>query len=397
MVRAYLHVVEAGITACVPPIGSVGASGDLVPLAHIARVFAGQPDARAWFQNKIWAGDTVLQAAHLSPALLEGRDALALTNGTSFLTAYAALAVARAERLIATAETLTGWMVRLLGARASALDPRLHHARGHNGQKQSARNIAREAGRFGAWENEARALQEIYSLRCAPQVLGACRENLGFARRIVQTEINGASDNPLFCVENENAPDAVLHGGNFHGQQVGFASDALNAALTQTAVLVERQLDLLVTPSRHNDFAPLLLAWEPGVTSGLAGAQITATALVAEMRAHAQHHATLSMPTNGNNQDVVSMATLAARMAFEQAERLSAVLAIGAMAAFQFYFLRKNQRVASDSAWSAAQPPPWMPPFEGLVSDRALRADIERIAHYFLTTPTAASDTDERP
>ena len=390
LVDNYLRVVQAGIVPCVPPIGSVGASGDLVPLSHIARVFAGTPDSRALFGGETMSGQAALLAAGLTPAALEGRDALALTNGTSFLTAYAALAVARTERLFAVAENLTGWMYRLLGARASALDERLHKARGHDGQQISARNIACEANRFGdydgEYENAARALQEVYSVRCAPQVLGACRENLAFARRVVETEINGVSDNPLFPgdAHETTGDDVVLHGGNFHGQQVGFAADALNAALTQAAVLAERQIDLLVTPSKHNDFAPLLLAWEPGACSGLAGAQITATALVAEMRAHANAHATLSMPTNGNNQDVVSMGTLAARMAYEQAERLSAVLAVLSMATSQLFFLRQAGRASVPAAPRAA-PPPWMPPFAGLDTDRPLRGDIARIAHFFLT------------
>lgn len=349
LLEAYLKLLGEEQIA-VPLIGSVGASGDLVPLGHIARVLAERIP-------------------------LEGREALSLTNGTSFLTAYAALATARAARLLAHAEALTGWLYRTLGCRASALDPRLHRARGHQGQIESAAQIAREAGRFGEFEDKNRPLQEVYSLRCAPQVLGACRENLSHARRIVETELNGVSDNPLFF----DGP-AVAHGGNFHGQQVAFAADALNAALVQVAVLAERQLDALITPGVTNGYAPLLLAWEPGPHSGLAGAQLTATALVAEMRAHGGPAATLSIPTNGGNQDVVSMGTLAARLAYAQTERLAGVLGILALALTQYAHLQ-----AHDKAPGPPTPPvAGLPEIVGLNEDRPLREDIARLVGHFL-------------
>ena len=310
---------------------------------------------------------------------MEGRDALALTNGTSFLTAYAALAAARAERLISRAESLTGWAYRLLGCRAAALDPRLHSARGHEGQIRSAQAIAQEAGANGDWEDARRPLQEIYSLRCAPQILGACRENLAFARRLIETEMNGVNDNPLCApVYSDSCSDrdeAMLHGGNFHGQQVAFAADALNSALTQTALLVERQIEAILNPD-INGGAPLLLAWQPGATSGMAGAQITATAIAAEMRTHNQAYATSTMPTNGGNQDIVSMGTLAARMALQQTERLAPILAIAGMSLAQLNYLRERGRAPGNFL----PLPAWMPSFSGFEQDRPLQADIARIA-----------------
>jgi tyrosine ammonia-lyase len=227
----------------------------------------------------------------------------------------------------------------------------------------------------GPFEDTGRPLQEIYSLRCAPQVLGACRENLDHARRLVEVEINGVSDNPLFF----EGP-AVAHGGNFHGQQIAFAADALNAALVQVAVLAERQLDALVSPGVTNGHAPLLLAWEPGPHSGLAGAQLTATALVAEMRAHGGPAATLSIPTNGGNQDVVSMGTLAARLAYAQTERLAGVLGILALALTQYAHLQ-----AHGKAPGAPTPPiEGLPEIAGLNEDRPLRDDIARLSTYLL-------------
>lgn len=383
LLEAYLELPRRGIAACVPQIGSVGASGDLIPLAHIARVLTG--DGAVYLAGERVAAQTALVQTGLAPRALSGREALSLTNGTSFLTAYAALAISRSARLLRRAEQITGWAYRLLGARSAALDARLHRARGHKGQAQSARNIRLEAARFGPeWEDATRPLQEIYSLRCAPQVLGACRENLDFARRLVECEINGVSDNPLLVPgPSDDAPPECLHGGNFHGQQVAFASDALNAALTQAAVLAERQIDLLVTPGTTNEHAPLLLSWEPGPYSGVAGAQITATALVAEMRAHAQPHATFSIPTNAGNQDVVSMGTLAARQAFEQTERFAAVLSVLALTLAQLDFLRRESRA---SGRPSPVPPGLLPPngFTGLRADRPLQSDIAHIAGHLL-------------
>ena len=371
--RAFLRLLERSIIPSVPEIGSVGASGDLCPLAHIVRVMMGlgevvRPDAA------LLPARDALRSVGIDPIELSGRDALALVNGTSFMSAYASLAIARAERLLARAEALTGWLYRLLGARAQALDPRLHEARGHAGQAASAANIRAEAARQGEWEDTSRPLQEVYSIRCAPQVLGACRDNLAHARATLEREINGVNDNPFITRDGHGAWQ-VLHGGNFQGQQVAFASDALNAALVQAAVLAERQIDVLVNPEL-NAGAPLLLAWEPGATSGVAGAQLTATALVAEMRHHGGPCATMSIPTNGRNQDVVSMGTLAARAAYGQVPRLAAVLAVLAIALDQLTFLRQRGKAPG----RVAQRPQWMPAFEGFEEDRALLPDIERLA-----------------
>src|SRR6056297_2600713 len=201
-------------------------------------------------------------------------------------------------------------------------------------------------------------MQEVYSLRCAPQVLGAVRDQLAHARSLVETELNGVNDNPVIDAE---AP-AALHGGNFQGQQVAFAADALNEALTQIGVLAERQLDVLLS-SDQNGGAPPLLAWDPGPTSGLAGAQLTATALVAELRQDAQMAATSSIPTNDDNQDVVSMGALAARTAHEQTERLAPILAVLGLSLAQLTHLRDAGRADGP----APPPHPWMPSVEPVV------------------------------
>jgi len=371
---ALLALLQHDICPAIPEIGSVGASGDLIPLAHAARVITGEGRVLAARGDTVPA-EAALAAAGLEPIALSGRDALAMVNGTSFMTAYAAVALARADRLVEIAEALTAWAFRSLHARHGALDARLHEARAHRGQIDSAASIRRHLGEHH--EDRTRPLQEVYSLRCAPQVLGACRDHLRHARTLIETELSGVNDNPVVC----GTPDdpAILHGGNFQGQQIAFACDAINAAITQTALLIERQLDVVLNPEL-NGGAPLLLAWEPGATSGMAGAQITATAVAADIRRNVMPCATATMPTNGRNQDVVSMGAMAARVAYEQTDRVARVLAIHTIALEQLDFLKRNGRAPGRSVAR----PEWAPTIAGLSDDRALHDDIERFAEAHL-------------
>ena len=377
VIQALQDALNANLLPAVPTIGSVGASGDLTPLAFVAQALTGAGHCLNAEGSRIDAAEA-LASADLGPVELDARDALGIVNGTSFMTAYATLACARAERLCTYAEAHTGWVLRLLGARLDPLTADLHKARGHSGQIQSAATIREAAtpsnGNYTPLDN--RPLQEIYSLRCAPQVLGACREQIGYATRLVETELNGVSDNPLLF----DNPPRVQHGGNFQGQQIAFASDALNAALTQIGVLMERQLDLLLTPAQNGD-APPLLAWTPGATHGFAGAQLTATALVAELRKNAQMTATSSIPTNGGNQDVVSMGTLAARTAYEQTPHVARILSIHALAALQLRHLQRAEKATG----TAPTPPEHWPDMDSLNTDRPLHDEINMFADTLLT------------
>ncbi len=364
----------------VPTIGSVGASGDLTPLAYIARVLLGDGTVRQPDGTVVPAREALAAAGQAPLDELSRRDALALVNGTAFMTAYAARALVRGGRLLARAEALTGWLYGLLRCRREPLNDRLHAARGHAGQAESAAAIADVARTFEPPTGDERPLQEPYAIRCAPQVLGAARDQLRYAETIITRELNGANDNPITVTE----PPAVLHGGNFQGQQIAFASDALNAALTQVGLLVERQIDLLLKPQWTND-APLLLAWTPGATSGLAGAQLTATALAAELRQHAQMNATATIPTNADNQNIVSMGTMAARAAHTQTERLAPILAVAGLALTQLTHLRRAERAPGPEA----PLPDWMPAVEPIVEDRPLRATIDRIAQAWLAADDA--------
>ncbi|MES3628582.1 MAG: aromatic amino acid ammonia-lyase [Longimonas sp.] len=379
VLHALRDLINASITPAIPSIGSVGASGDLTPLAFVARVLTGSGTCLDSEDQRVPA-EAALEAADIEPVMLDARDALGIVNGTSFMTAYLALACARAQRLLVYAETHTGWIFRLLGASLEPLDPALHEARGHRAQVESA-TVIREAAENGDYaQGDNRPLQEIYSLRCAPQVLGACRDQIGYATRITKTELNGVSDNPLLFHE----PPRAIHGGNFQGQQIAFAADALNAALTQIGVLMERQLDLLLTPA-HNGGAPPLLAWTPGATHGFAGAQLTATALVAELRQRAQMTATSSIPTNGGNQDVVSMGSLAARTAYEQTPHVARILSIHALAALQLRHLQRDDRATGP----APAPPSHWPDMPPLTTDRPLHDELNAFADTLLAPPSS--------
>lgn len=383
VVEGMLTLLDAGVHPAVPEIGSVGASGDLIPLAHVVRCMTGE--GSAVLDGSIVPALDALHAAQVEPIEVPARDALGVVNGTSFMSAYATLALARAERIVDRAEQITGWIYRLLGCRAQALDPRLHAARGQHGQAVSAQRILQEASRFGAFQDDGRPLQEVYSLRCAPQFIGAAREQIAHAKRLIEIEINNVNDNPISWPGDDSVGEpAVVHGGNFQGQQIGFASDAINTALVQVAILAERQLDVITNPE-FNGGAPLLLAETPGRDAGMAGAQITCTALTAEIKAFGQMHANASMPTNGRNQDVVSMGTMAARMAFSQTERVAGVLGILGIGAAQLTALRERGR--SDGRLT-----PVLEIFEGyepFTHDRALYPSVQSMSARVLSRDAA--------
>jgi histidine ammonia-lyase/tyrosine ammonia-lyase len=387
VVEDYAEALARDIIAAVPDIGSLGASGDLIPLAHVAAALAGEGDAL------VVAGDGLtrtipaveaLRKAGLKPSVFSARDALALVNGTSFSTAYLALAVIRAESLLERAEELTAWQMSVLRCRSESLEPRLHEAKGHAGQRCSAQRIAAllaSRARDERVERADRPFQEQYSLRCAPQIIGAARDVAAFARQTVETELNGVDDNPLIDWERERA----LHGGNFMTQHLAFAADALNSALTQTGNLAERQIEAMMQP-HTNGGAPLLLALASG-SSGMAGAQLSATATLAEMRAHCQSYASMSLPTNAGNQDIVPMGFQAAREAYAQTERLAAIVATQALCLAQLAFAleRSAENSSAENKPFSLNAPAWFPQdFQPIIRDRRTREELQRLQETLL-------------
>jgi histidine ammonia-lyase len=372
---AHLEVLE-GVAAClatgfapaVPEWGSVGASGDLAPLAHAAGALCGE--GHAYLDGQVLAASDALKRAGLRPLRMRGRDALALVNGTSLSAAAAGLAVCSARAAVEVALELTALLVELLGAGSEFTSPRLLALSGHSSSEAVAGRLA--ALLAGSMSTAGRPLQEAYTVRCVPQLVGAVDETVSHADRVVTAEMNGVSDNPVFFPETGD----VVHGGNFFGQQIAFVSDALNLAVTQLANLAERQIDLLMDPHR-NGGRTLLLSARPGAQSGLAGVNLTATSLVASMRRYAAASSIQSLPTNGHNQDVVPFGTQAALEALRQSERLRLIQASLGVAL--------RQAAALGGSQPRSQPGNALLQFlsanvEPVNPDRPLAGDVERLA-----------------
>jgi histidine ammonia-lyase/tyrosine ammonia-lyase len=395
-VQALLRLLDRGLVPAVPELGSVGASGDLIPLAHVARLLTGEGPALAAepFADVLGLmrpGAEALAAAGLSPTPLDARDALALVNGTSYSTALAALSGAGARQLLLRSGDLIGWLYSSLGARQQALDVRLHAVRAQNGQQRIAQVIRTEMSRHGPGqgmppEHPERPLQEVYSLRCAPQVLGPALDLIDVARGLIDDELAGVNDNPVLVEDfGVEAGWSALHGGNFHAAAVASAADLITGALTQAAVLAERLIDVLMSPVTSR--APLLLATTPGAQSGLAGAQLTASAVLAEARHACAWASTMSVPTNAGNQDIVPMAPLAARTALAQVNRLATILAVLAVSIGQYQHL--VGRGLADGF--AVSPPAWLPASPGFDHDVETHSRIAAAQAYLLEAPPRAA------
>lgn len=331
LVDALLAMLNAGVWPVVPEQGSVGASGDLAPLAHLAMAMMGEGRAclGAHIGDAADAGD-VLKRAGLTPVTLQAKEGLALINGTQAHTAIAALACAELWRLWHAAHVATALSLEALLGTPDAFDERIQNARGQFGQQQSAAvlralladSAIRESHRY----NDAR-VQDAYALRCAPQVHGPAYDTLQFTQGLIERELNAATDNPLVMESGE-----LLSGGNFHGQAVGMASDFLAIVSANLAVISERRTDRLVHPD-FNQGLPPFLAGSPGLESGFMMSQVTAAALASENKLLAHPASVDSIPTDGNKEDVVPMAMGAAVKLRRSVRNLRHVLAIELIAA----------------------------------------------------------------
>lgn len=353
----------------VPEWGSVGASGDLAPLAHAAGALCGEGEA--FLSGERLSAATALERGRVRPLHLRGRDALGLVNGTSLTAAAAALAVASAARATSIALELTALLVETLGATAEFAAPALLKVAGHRAGHRVALRL--EAMLQGSTAKRDRPLQEAYSLRCVPQLVGAVQATVEHAEQVITADLNGVSDNPVFFPDE----NSVIHGGNFFGQQVAFAADALNLAVTQLANLAERQIDLLLDPSRNGGLN-LLLSARPGAQSGLAGVNLAATAIVASMRRYATPASIQSLPTNGQNQDVVPFGTQAALEALRQCEKLALVQASLALALRQAAYLGAPVPTSAAGSSLLERLSAWVSPVN---PDRPLSEDVRRLAH----------------
>ena len=308
LVDALLGVLAAGLIPCVPEQGSVGASGDLAPLAHVALTLMGEGEFLDGEGNPVPAGPA-LAAAGLTPYRFGPKEGLAFLNGTQAQTALLALLVHDGEQLWRTAIGAAAMSLEALRGTPTPLDPRIHANRPHPGQVKAATLLrallADSEIRESHRENDPR-VQDAYSLRCTPQVLGACWDAIAFARGVVEIELNASTDNPLVF---ENGDE--LSGGNFHGQPVAQALDFLAVTLTTLQALSERRVERLVNPELSQGL-PAFLTRDPGLHSGYMMVQITAASLVAESRTLCMPASIGSIPTDANQEDFVPMGMAAA-------------------------------------------------------------------------------------
>ncbi|MBC8453678.1 aromatic amino acid lyase [PVC group bacterium] len=328
----------------IPSEGSVGASGDLVPLAHMARLLTGLGHVRA--DSVRMTAEEALAKHNLKPVVLECKEGLALVNGTSVMTALAALATREGETALSWMELLSSCCFQVLSASPEVLCSQLHKARGFRGQSYVATRIAEylsthewykqqiEGHKWGSHAKPVEPgieIQDSYSIRCTPQVLGAFQEALWHVQEVVTRELNASTDNPLIFPEM----GSVIHGGNFYGQQISMVSDYLRLGLIKMGLFSERQLDRLMNWRYSMGLSPLLAGGEPGLNSGMAGCQLLATSLAAECRILGTPASIQTIPTNANNQDVVSMGCIAAKMTNQVLPKLWTLTAIEALALSQ--------------------------------------------------------------
>ncbi|MFE7032144.1 aromatic amino acid ammonia-lyase [Streptomyces sp. NPDC057621] len=396
-------------TPAVPRYGSVGASGDLIPLAYATQALRGR--GHAYLDDRRMPAAEALTAAGLRPLALDGRDALALVNGTSVTTAATALArdgVRAAHRALAA---LTCLLADLLGCDPGFLDEDLLRAYGHPGAVHVGTRMRHTL--TGVTPSGTRPLQEPYSIRCAPQLLGAAEDALRYVDGVVAADLGGVSDNPLFFPADRGTgkdtgaaggtdggtgrgadagqvtgpgagagPGKVVHGGNFFGQPAAFAADLLASVTAQLGNLAERQLDLLVDPARNGGLPPML-ATAPGREHGLQGVQLATTSLVAEIRRAATPAGMQSLPTNLHNQDVVPFGTQAALRSYDMAELLGLLcgsLAVGLRQAVHVGARRPTAPGCGELLDALVATVP------AVERDRPLDADVRAAARLLLTT-----------
>jgi histidine ammonia-lyase len=330
------EMLNRGVTPFVPSQGSVGASGDLAPLAHLALALIGEWECTDAAGVRVPSSDA-LKRAQIKPLTLEAKESISLINGTQGMLAVGTLALLAAETLVDSADVLGGLCCDALKGTDTAFDERIHKARPHGGQMKTAANLRRmlEGSQIRESHRECGRVQDAYSLRCIPQVHGAVRDTLAHCRKVFEIEANSAVDNPLvFITDARNLAGDVISGGNFHGEPLAFALDFLGIALSALAGISERRIERLVNPALSEGLPPFL-AQGAGLNSGFMMPQVTAAALVSENKVLAHPASVDSITTSGNKEDYVSMGMTAAIKLKRIVENTRNVLAIEAMAVAQ--------------------------------------------------------------
>ncbi len=329
VIEALIQLVNAEVYPCIPIKGSVGASGDLAPLAHMSTVLLGEGEV--FFRGKILSGQQGLEMAGLEPIILGPKEGLALLNGTQASTALALQGLFAAEDLFAAAMVTGSLSVEAALGSRRPFDPLIHEVRGHECQIDVAatyRHLLKHS-EIEVSHKDCEGVQDPYSLRCQPQVMGACLFQIRNAAKSLLTESNGVTDNPLVFAESMD----IISGGNFHAEPVAMAADNLALAFAEIGALSERRMALLI--DTHMSKLPPFLVEKGGLNSGFMIAQVTAAALASENKSLAHPASVDSLPTSANQEDHVSMATFASRRLLDMAENTAGVLAIELLAACQ--------------------------------------------------------------
>ena len=344
VVDTLCKMLNAKVHPLIPSQGSVGASGDLAPLAHLAQVVIGE--GRANYKGEILPGATALQRTGIAPVVLEAKEGLSLLNGTQGMLALLSLALLEADTLVDTADIAAALSLDALRGSPGAFDPRIMQARAYPGAAITANNLARlnegsqirESHRSNAKDPR---VQDAYSLRCTPQVHGAVRDSLAQARAMAEVELNSATDNPLVFAPSTSATgtDAasangdIVSGGNFHGQPLAMAADQVAIAIATLGGISERRIEQMTNPL--TSMLPAFLTPEPGLNSGFMIAQVTAAALTSENKVLATPHSVDSISTSGNQEDYVSMGMSGARRLARMLTNLRHTIAIELLCACQ--------------------------------------------------------------
>lgn len=346
LLERLVDMVNHQIVPCIPAEGSVGASGDLTPLSYIAATVSGEREV--WFHGEQVPAAEAFADAGLTPVALMPKESLALMNGTSVMAALACLALHRAENLARLAASLTGMASDVMGGNASHFDDRIFAAKPHPGQRAVAEQIRTHLAYDAATHVDPERIQDRYSVRCAPHVIGVLVDALPLLRQFVETEVNSVNDNPVIDPDT----GGVLHGGNFYGGHIAWAMDGLKAAVASIADLLDRQLELMGNPHTNNGLPGNLVSpGRPGMAAnhGFKAMQIATSALSAEALKLTMPAASFSRSTESHNQDKVSMGTIAARDALRVLELTERVAAIHLVASCQAVDLRGAQHCAKAS------------------------------------------------
>ncbi|HET6199962.1 MAG: histidine ammonia-lyase [Candidatus Acidiferrales bacterium] len=375
VVETLLAMLNRGVLPVIPSQGSVGASGDLAPLAHLALVAIGEGEAI--YKGARLSGGDALKQADITPLKLEAKEGLALLNGTQGMLALLALAIRDAEILIDTADVAAALSLDALRGSPAAFDERISRIRPYPGQMTSARNLTRLNRGSEIRESHRSAqtdtrVQDAYSLRCTPQVHGAVRDSLSQARTTLSIELNSATDNPLVFADSGE----VVSGGNFHGQPLAMAADQIAIALATLAGICERRVEHMTNP--HTSLLPPFLTADPGLNSGFMIAQVVAASLASELKALATPHSVDSIPTSGDQEDYVSMGMSASRRLERMLDALRNVIAIELLAACQGIDFQAPLQTGVEARKAYAL----VRSVSRVVDkDRALAPDIAAVAH----------------